>query len=147
MSTKKIQIVGSMNANTLGGKTADEFAAASDVEQLKTLLGDESVSEQISSAVEGITFPVDSINGKTGVVQLTASDVGALSPEDEISSGKVIYGDAKTLLSTLIETYILNIDYEKLLAFNTDEIVFGESANAGTSSVLGVAVLGQMVLA
>ena len=35
MSTKKLQILGGINASTLGGKTADEFAAAYDFEQLK----------------------------------------------------------------------------------------------------------------
>lgn len=42
-------------------------------------------------------------------------------------------------------TYILNIDYDTLLAFDTSEIVFGAGTN--TTSVLGQAILGQMVLA
>lgn len=109
-------------------------------------VGGKEVSLQISDAIREIDFPVDSVNGKTGAVQLTAADVGALSSDDEISSERVVHGSAKTLLSNIIENYILTIDYEKLLAFDTTEIVVGGSASAGTSAVLGVAVLGQMVL-
>jgi hypothetical protein len=49
-----------------------------------------------------------------------------------------------SLLSELIDTYILNIDYDTLLAFDTSEIVTGVTS---TTSVLGQAILGQMVLA
>lgn len=56
MSTKKLQIIDSLikeaqNADTLDGKHADEFAAASDVEALQSKVGDTSVSEQISTAL------------------------------------------------------------------------------------------------
>lgn len=54
MSTKKLQILGSLgiaDADTLDGMHADEFAASSDFEQLKTLVGDVAVSEQILSAI------------------------------------------------------------------------------------------------
>lgn len=44
-----------------------------------------------------------------------------------------------------LKTYILNIDYDTLLAFDTSEIVFNAGTN--TTSVLGQAILGQMVLA
>ena len=43
------------NANTLGGRSASYFAAAHDVNALHTLVGDTSVSTQISTAVEAIT--------------------------------------------------------------------------------------------
>lgn len=64
MSTKKIQIIDfdikqADNADTLDGKHADEFASASDVEALKEKVGDTSVSEQISSAIDGISYSVD----------------------------------------------------------------------------------------
>ena len=39
------------NADTLDGKQASEFAVASDVEDIKLLVGDVAVSEQISSAI------------------------------------------------------------------------------------------------
>lgn len=126
------------------------LGANSDIEKLKELVGDTAVSEQISDAVSGIVFPVASVNGKTGDVQLVAADVGALSVEDEISSEHVVHGSSKTLLSNIIENYILTIDYANLLAFNTAEIVINGSSSdnedAGTSATLGVAVLGQMVL-
>ena len=46
-------------------------------------------------------------------------------------------------LSQLLEQYILNIDYNTILAFDTSEIVFG---NTSTTSVLGQAILGQLIL-
>lgn len=54
------------------------------------------------------------------------------------------YGDLNILLSNLIENYMLNIDYDSLLSFDTDEIVVGI---INVSSRLGQSVLGQMILA
>lgn len=56
MATKKLQIIDSLikeakNADTLDGKHAEEFAAASEVETLKSQVGDKSVSEQINTAI------------------------------------------------------------------------------------------------
>ena len=54
MSTKKLQIIGSLgssDADTLDGKHADEFALASDMSDLQIKVGDTSVSTQISEAV------------------------------------------------------------------------------------------------
>jgi hypothetical protein len=48
------------------------------------------------------------------------------------------------LLSNILDTYIFDIDYDTSLAFNTSEIVIGATS---TTSVLGQAILGQMVLA
>ncbi len=47
-------------------------------------------------------------------------------------------------LSQLLEQHILNIDYNAILAFDTSEIVFG---NTSTTSILGQAILGQLILA
>lgn len=54
MSTKKLQIIGSLgssDADTLDGKHAEEFAPVADVKELKTLVGDTSVSTQIEEAI------------------------------------------------------------------------------------------------
>ena len=58
MSTKKLQIVGGMNADTIDGKHAIDFATATDmgaaqnsISDLQTKVGDISVSEQISNAI------------------------------------------------------------------------------------------------
>ena len=152
----------------------DGFATEEYVDELAKLIGDDPVSEQISDAIREIDYPVDSVNGKTGDVQLTASDVGALPSIDNSNNlmiadeaGNVIFmvdeNGVHTTALTLngvnvqntIDTYILTIDYEKLLACDTTEIVIDGSSSggdvgnedAGTSAVLGVAVLGQMVLA
>jgi len=54
------------------------------ISNLSALVGDTSVSQQISNAIAQIDYPVDSVNGKTGAVQLTASDVGALPDTTEL---------------------------------------------------------------
>lgn len=74
------------DADTVDGKHASDFAAASDVSALQVKVGDTSVSEQISTAISEIDYPVDSVNGKTGAVMLTANDVGALPVDTEIPS-------------------------------------------------------------
>ena len=48
-------------------------------------------------------------------------------------------------LSQILEQHILNIDYDAILAFDTSEIIFGNASS--TTSVLGQAILGQMILA
>lgn len=58
-----------------------------------------------------------------------------------LSTYKVFHNDL--LLSDLIESYLLNLDYSDL-AFDTSEIIVGLSAE--TSAILGKAVLGKMIL-
>lgn len=60
-----------------------------------------------------------------------------------VASTKVTHGE--NLLSDLINTYILGIDYSTL-AFDTTEIVVN-STTTNKTSVLGKAILGQMILA
>lgn len=57
MSTKKLQIIGGMNADTLDGMHASEFAVASDVTVLQGLVGDTAVAEQINTALAEILQP------------------------------------------------------------------------------------------
>lgn len=52
-------------------------------------VGDKKVSEQISTAISGITHPVTSVNSKTGAVSLGASDVGAV-PTSRTVNGKAL---------------------------------------------------------
>ena len=74
------------NADTIDGKHASDFALATDVTALQTKIGDTAVSAQISAAINAIDHPVDSVNGKTGAIVLTASDVGAMSADIVIPS-------------------------------------------------------------
>lgn len=64
----------------------------------------------------------------------------SLAQEGKAADAKVV-GDA----INNINSYIFNIDYNAVLAFDTSEIVF--ASNTNTTSVLGQAILGQMVLA
>lgn len=78
-----------LNADTLEGHPASDFATPSFVtsEIAKAQLsggsgGDIDLSgfatkDDVNNAVRAIDYPVDSVNGKTGAVQLSASDVGA----------------------------------------------------------------------
>ena len=70
------------------------------------------------------------------------ADIDDVLAKASISSSQVSHGDS--LLSSILDMYILSIDYDAL-AFDTTEIVGGTETN--TSSVLGQAILGQLVLA
>lgn len=68
-------------------KNKPDFDGLKDrVDTVSKLVGDTAVSEQIAKAIGEINYPVDSVNGQTGDVQLTASDVGALPDTTEIPS-------------------------------------------------------------
>lgn len=63
MSTKKLQIIGNLgssDADTLDGKHASEFATVSDVETLKSQVGDTAVSTQIDNAIAGVKLTTTS---------------------------------------------------------------------------------------
>lgn len=59
-----------------------------------------------------------------------------------LGSERIKHGE--NILFDILNTYILSIDYSAL-AFDTTEIVVNSTTN--TTSVLGQAILGQMVLA
>lgn len=73
--------------------------------------------------------------------------IGVLASKDTVEQTDLSEGLQARLdeFDAIISTYILNIDYDALLAFDTTEIVVGSTTN--TTSVLGQAVLGQLVLA
>lgn len=74
---------------------------------------------------------------------LTGMSLDEIKESIVVPSTRVTHGE--DFLSNILETYILNIDYDTLLAFDTSEIIFGGVTS--TTSVLGQAILGQMVLA
>ena len=85
MPTKKLQIIDSLikqaeNADMLDGKTADEFALASDLSNLQSLVGDTSVSIQISNAMSGITSDIQTqLDGKLSTpTQLATEDLDGI---------------------------------------------------------------------
>lgn len=75
-------------------------------------------------------------DGTTSVVNLAFAN-------EQVLSTQVIHSENKLQLSNIIDSYILDIDYKTLLAFDITEIVFGSGI---TTAKLGTAVLGQMVL-
>lgn len=87
----------------------------SDVEAISTLVGDTSVATQVSNAIKEITYPVESVNGKTGAVNLTASDVGALPNTTEIPS---IEGLAT---ESYVDNALLNLDIPEEIYVQNEE--------------------------
>ena len=59
------------------------FATKDDFNTVSNLIGNEKVSKQITTAINNINYPVDSVNNKTGKVVLTAKDIGAANFEHE----------------------------------------------------------------
>lgn len=77
-----------IDSDTLGGLPADQYATKNFVkrEVLFVQSGGEVDLDEYATKEEvaNIDFPVDSVNGKTGVVQLSASDVGAYSDKGRL---------------------------------------------------------------
>lgn len=142
MSTKKLQILDytvkqADNADTVDGKHAADFASATDmtaaqsnISNLQSKVGDTAVSSQINSAISAIDYPVDSVNGKTGAVNLTASDVGALPSTTSIPS---IDGLAtETYVNTKVAG-IVNSAPETLDTLNELAAALGNDPNFATT--------------
>lgn len=110
-------------------------------------------NEDVVAALEqAIGTKVDKVDGM-GLSSNDFTDEEKVKLNSPVPTDNVVHGEAQELLSTIVETYILNIDYSKLLAFDMDEIVFdislgGDSSDTSspTNAVLGHAILGQMVL-
>lgn len=113
-------------------------------------------------AKDGLGFPLNFRRGNpnpldNSSVHATYSDAATYAASDPVAYvGQIISvifaDDAKTIMSPMLyiikdeagtlEPIIINIDYDEL-AFDTSEIVTGATS---TTSVLGQAILGQMVL-
>ena len=72
---------------------------------------------------------------------LTELNNNKVDKEDLISSN-ILHNEVA--LSELLQLYMLDIDYQSTLAFNTSEIIISREE---TTAVLGQAMLGKMVLA
>ena len=89
-----------VNADTLGGRNASEYATNEFVidKIAEAQLGGGGnidlsgyvTEEELRNAVEDIDFPVGSVNGKTGAVELTADDVGAAPISIDTARGNVV---------------------------------------------------------
>lgn len=105
-------------------------------------------SDDDGNLLEGVTLPQGrTIGFKFERIKIGdgITNVNTLPFVDEsfiVDSTRVMHDES--ILSDILETYILTIDYDTLLAFDTSEIVIGATS---TTSVLGQAILGQMVLA
>ena len=121
------------NSAQLEGHSASYFVTA---EEFSELVGDTSVYDQICTEIGKIDYPVDSVNGKTGAVVLTASDVGALPNTTKIPS---IEGLAtETYVNTAVSNKVDKVD-GKILSTNdytTTEKTKLEGIAEGATKVL-----------
>lgn len=77
-------------------------------------------------------------DGITLVNNLSFADESTIVPSTRVTHGE-------DSLSDILETYILTIDYDTLLAFDTSELVFGGATN--TTAILDQAILDSLILA
>jgi hypothetical protein len=86
------------------------------------------------------------INAKEAEALIGYSIVTALADSDvEIPTSRAVLNVLTNYVKMSdIDAYIFNVDYDNLLAFDTTELVIN---SASTTSVLGQAILGQMILA
>jgi hypothetical protein len=74
-------------------------------------------------------------DGQTSWIELSYIDESII-----IQASRVEY--VNDTLDNILLNYIFDIDYETLLAFDTSELIAGSSS----SSILGQAILGQLIL-
>lgn len=74
-------------------------------------------------------------DGRTSWIELSYIDESII-----IQASRVEY--VNDTLDNILLNYIFDIDYETLLAFDTSELIAGSSS----SSILGQAILGQLIL-
>lgn len=137
------------------------------IENLQNIIGDAPVSEQIAEAIaeqDHFSGDYNDLKNRPNIVEDESSDLciadGSGNTIFKVDNNG-IHTTALTLngenIKNILDTYILSIDYDKLLAFDTDEIVINDKidedpdnndtdADSETSAVLGIAVLGQMIL-
>lgn len=89
MSTKKLQILGSLGSNvevdstlTQTGKAADAKAVGDAISNLNTLVGDTSVSDQITEALEGYTGGGESVQSDWDQTDETQPDFIKNKPDE-----------------------------------------------------------------
>ena len=136
-----------INASTLGGIPADRYATQEYVidKIAKAQLEGEDVDLSIYATkndLANIDYPVDSVNGKTGIVSLNASDVGAV-PADLLKC----YGSLKdigiisfpTTMSAVANAMPLNsmivIDTRLIMAGGAQEISDWGNTSNGTAYI------------
>ena len=116
-----------VDADTLDGKHADEFAVASDVEDLKELVGNISVSDQINNAIAEI--PAPDIVAQVLVVEVDRDTMTASHSASEI---KVAYDEGQCVMA-----HCLGFNYV-LSAYAFDQACFACSMDGSVDYTLVV---------
>lgn len=153
-----------LDADTLEGHPASDFATPSFVtsEIAKAQLsggsgGDIDLSgfatkDDVNNAVRAIDFPVDSVNGRTGVITLNASDVGAASASHATDKsnphgvtveqvGAAPAGIVSKTIKIASETELDNALTEEINTMANDSARFLVFAPTNSSVFGGIAVL------
>ena len=128
------------DADTVDGKHASDFAAASDVAQLQTLVGDTSVATQISTAI------VDKANTEH---THTISNVTGLTDELDSKYEKPSGGIPKTDLATDVQTSLGKADtaIQSLTGYATESYVDTKVAGIVDSSPEALNTLNELAAA
>lgn len=91
---------------------------------------------------ESLKSLIDAVKLYTSEAVFTKADASHTHIEYALSSEFDNLSDVVSTVSSLVDTYVLDIDYDTILSFDTSEVIFGKN----TSSVLGQAMLGRMIL-
>lgn len=139
MPTQKIQIIGGLikeaeNADTLDGKHASDFAIASDVEALKTQVGNTPVANQINTAIAEISETFLSEEDIPTIVSEVISQI----PENDGNSG----ADIVTANSTDGVTYAATVPSITELTVGASFVMIPDTKNTSTTITLNINGLG-----
>lgn len=84
-----------------------------DNKSLREIL-DDLRTEIISGGIGSIVFPVQSVNGKTGRVQITPADIGLENVDNTADVDKPLSGPQKDAIESILNSYEFDIDLSDL---------------------------------
>lgn len=96
-------------------------------------------AESLKCAIDALRKAVD--QKASGTVSLAVNSHN--TAQDAHGDIRKLVDDLATNFSSIVDTYILNINYDENLKFDTSELVI----SGATSPILGQGMLGYMVLA
>lgn len=130
--------------NRTNGLPIDKFSVFESYEAASDYAANNPVSYpgQLIAVVPEVGDVVGYIISVTG--QLKAIGAGGAIGQADSTSVIHINEDGIHILSNLLETYMLNIDYDALISFDTSEIIF--ATNSDSVATLGLARLGSLIL-
>ena len=142
-TVEPIQVDSSLNKNSTNPVQNKVIAVA--IDNIIQITGDTPVRDQIDTALSKIEHPVHSINGMTGDINLTASDVGALPADTDLQSAITVDASLSSTSTNPIQNKAVYSAVHEMLPKEGSETdsTFGVSAKNESDDGRSVLSLGS----